>query len=288
MAAMGMWIESEKNPWVRKWAALHSKKARREQASFLVEGVRLVEELVQSSLPVHALALLAEGGVKGSSLTALVDLAELRHLPVYRLSAKAFSTISDTVTSQGVIAIAGIPQPNPMPSDLGRQLQNSQQKTLSDTSDGRALLLDGVQDPGNVGTLIRSADAFAFRRVFCGLHTADAYGPKAVRASMGGLFRLQVHTGQASTAYVTQWRRDWPQGEVFVADAAAGKLCGEAVLTGPVLLVIGSEGSGVSPDVLALANGRLRIPMASVTESLNAAVAGSILLYEAYRQEMKR
>lgn len=284
-----MWIESEKNPWIRRWAALQSKKGRKEQASFLVEGIRLVRELLQSSLQVHALAFLIDRDADGGSFAALADLAGLRQVPMYHLSARAFAAVSDTVTSQGVIAVAGIPSSPAIGLDDGEETRAIQPSWGYDAEmGGRALLLDGVQDPGNVGTLLRSADAFALKRVFCGQGTADPYGQKAVRASMGGLFRLQVHSGKTSTEYVIAWHRQWPQGEVWVADAAGAILCSEAVLTGPVLLVIGNEGNGVSPGVLSLAHGRLRIPMASETESLNAAVAGSILLYEAYRQEMKR
>ncbi|MCL6516054.1 MAG: RNA methyltransferase [Alicyclobacillus sp.] len=230
---------------------------------FLIEGRRLVEEALQSDLSIAAF-LWNTGGDEPPA--DVLDRVRARGIPVYELSVQAFGAVSDTVTPQGCIAVAKMPAPGDTPA--ARPLD---------------LLLDGLQDPGNVGTLIRTAHALGATGVCCGTGTVDPYAPKVVRASMGGLFHLPVTVAE-SVDHIRRWKDLHPQGRVVVAMADAATACDELDLRCPLLMVIGSEASGVSAEVARLASDAVRIPMPGGAESLNAAVSGAILLYEAARQ----
>lgn len=258
-----MYLESPQNPKVRTWSTLKTKKGRTEENEYIVEGMRLVEELLNSERDVTSLLW----NVGTDELPEdVLQKAKERSIPVFELSPKAFEAVSDTVTPQGVIAIATIPS------------AHEATETAS-----HVMLLDGVQDPGNVGTLIRSAEAFGFHKLCCGTGTVDAYAPKVVRASMGGLFRLHVFS-QGTEDYILGWRALWPDGQVVLTTTSADTSCQEADFTRPSLIVIGSEAFGVSAAAAELATLPIRIPMSGQTESLNAAIAGSVIMYEVFRQ----
>jgi RNA methyltransferase, TrmH family len=260
-----MYLESPNNSRVKEWSQLKNKKGRTEQGRFLVEGYRLVEEALRSGLAVDA--LLWDVGTDELPET-LQEAAYERGVPIFELSPKAFASVSDTVTPQGVIAVVQKPR-------FG--------KNGGQTPTSRVLLLDGLQDPGNVGTLLRCADAFGIEEVCCGTGTVDPYSPKVVRASMGGIFRLSVVVEDA-VKYIRNWLGCQPNGRVVMSSADASIECDAFDFTRPFILVIGSEAFGVSDAVRTLATDDVKIPMVGMTESLNAAMAGSVLLYEAFRQ----
>ncbi|MCL6454405.1 MAG: RNA methyltransferase [Alicyclobacillus sp.] len=257
-----MFIESTHNPKVRQWASLKTRKGRREHSAFLAEGRRLVGEALASARSVRALLW---DVAAGEEPVELKRLAEARGVPIYDLSPQAFAAVSDTVTPQGVAVVVE----HPMPSAA--------------SFPAFTLVLDGLRDPGNVGTLLRTAEAFGVSEVCCGADAADPLAPKVVRASMGAVFRLSLPE-QPSRLYLHAWRGHWPDGQVVVCDAAAEQTCAESDFTRPTAIVVGSEAWGLSEDVRAAADRFVRIPMDPPVESLNAAVAGSVMLYEAYRQ----
>ncbi len=260
-----MYIESAQNPRVKRWKQLKTRKGRDASHAFLAEGIRLVEEILHSDYRVEALLW----DVASVELPkTIVEHPKCKNI-CFELSPSSFSEISDTVTSQGVIAVVQLPD----------------ERRDGATSD-LVVLLDGVHDPGNVGTLIRSCDGFGFQGVCCGTNTADPFSPKAVRATMGGLFRLIVSVDE-SPVFIHRWLEYYPSGHIIVADAHAEIPCFEADLTGPCILVVGSEAFGVSDSVLQLATTRISIPMSLQAESLNAAIAGSVLLYESARQRLR-
>jgi TrmH family RNA methyltransferase len=256
-----VYIESPANDRVRAWARLKTRRGRLQQQAFLAEGRRLLAEVLSARLKVKA--VLWDVGTDELPPDLSAELAR-REIPVFELSPQAFAAVADTVTPQGVIAIVERPQVN-----------------LEDIP-AHALLLDGVQDPGNVGTLLRTAEAFGIRHVCCGQGTVDPYSPKVVRAAMGGVFRLDVSTLPASD-FIDRWRRTWPSGQVLVASAGGSKDCHRVDYGQPTLMVIGNEAHGISQDVAERADVQVRIPMRGAAESLNAAIAGAILLYEMMR-----
>jgi RNA methyltransferase, TrmH family len=223
----------------------------------VAETFHLVEEALRS--PCRVAAILA-----AESVAARAE-AISGHAEIVVLSDALFATVAATEASQGVMALV---EPRAW--------------TVDEILSGRvlALLLDGIQDPGNAGTIIRAAEAFSATGVVLLKGTVSPYNPKAVRASAGSLFRLPVVAGaEAETAVRELRERDiallaaTPRAEVLAADVD---------FTGACAIAIGSEGRGVGPVVHAAAVG-VRIPTVAV-ESLNAAVSAAVLLYEAARQ----
>lgn len=256
-----MYIESVQNERVRGWSQLKSKKGRLKSGEFLVEGRLLIDELLRSSYEIDALLWDAASDEPPDDLRNHPKVARC----FVELSPAAFAQVTDTTSPQGVIAIARIPT------------------FKAEDFTSPAILLDGIQDPGNVGTLVRTCEAFGFRTVCCGTNTVDMYSPKVVRSTMGGMFRLSLYT-EDSVAFIGRWRQVFPMGQVVVAAADAQDLCYTTDLSRDTLIVIGSEAKGVSQTVIDHVDKFVSIPMSGGADSLNAAVAGSILAYESFRQ----
>ncbi|WCN38463.1 TrmH family RNA methyltransferase [Aneurinibacillus uraniidurans] len=250
-------ITSVQNPRVKQWAKLHTRKEREKSGWFLIEGPHLVEEAYKSGAVFEAI-LLEEGIDWPTWLPASA--------PVLYVTRPVLEKLSETKTPQTMAAV--IRMQETIPSELPR--------------DGFWLLLDRVQDPGNVGTLIRTADAAGLNGVILGDGSADLYNGKTVRSTMGSLFHLPV------------WRENLPDFVTRIREQEIARVIGTSLqeskrytdvsYTGAVLLVIGNEGSGMSEEMLALADQNVIIPMYGQAESLNAAVAGSVVIYEAVRQ----
>lgn len=181
------------------------------------------------------------------------------------LSREVFASVSATEQSQGIAALMARPSVRFLPR-AGHLL----------------LLLENVQDPGNVGTLVRSAEAFGAAAVLVTAGTADVWNGKALRASAGAAFRVPVV--RWSEALRGALKKLGTRVLAAVADEDGAVAATDANLTGGCVLAVGNEGRGVSAELLAVADGRITLPMVGATESLNAAVAGSVLLYEAARQ----
>lgn len=262
-----MYIESPQNSRIREWSKLKTKRGREQSQAFLVEGMRLTKEVLDSPFTVEH--VLWDVGTDDLPESLLEKMKE-RRVSLTEVSPAAFKAVSDTVTPQGVLAVVSLPGVSP--SSAGA-LERS----------AHTLLLDGLQDPGNVGTLLRSAEAFGLETVWMGNGTVDAYSPKVVRASMGGLFRLRVGAVD-SVNLIQSWKEQFPGGQVVLTAADGALPCDAADLTRPCLFVLGSEAFGVSDPVIKLADVRVRIPMTGLADSLNVAIAGSVLLYESLRQ----
>ncbi|HET6231697.1 MAG TPA: RNA methyltransferase [Longimicrobiaceae bacterium] len=244
--------------------ALRLRKHRQEQGLFLVEGVRAVEDLLASTLTVRWVAgsSTLEDGERGAELLHRIAANGLpfRSVPDAELREHAA-----TDTPQGVIAVAEIPR-----------------CTLDDlrpSADPAAVLvLDAVQDPGNLGTLVRTAEALGASGAIALPGTVDAWNPKAVRAAMGSSFRLPVV--EAAWEDAAPWLRD--NGFRILAAAASGDPLGEPRPPRSAL-VLGNEGAGVSAATFAHADATVGIPIRGRAESLNVAAAGAILLHELLR-----
>ena len=156
--------------------------------------------------------------------------------------------------------------------------------TLRETQVGGTplyLVLDGLQDPGNVGTLIRTAEAVGATAVLINRNSADPYSPKVVRSTMGTIFRVPVRICEDLPGAIRDLQKN---GVVVYGTHLSGEEFYAADLTGPIAFLIGNEGNGLTEEVAATADRLLRIPMEGQVESLNAAVSGSVVAYEAYRQ----
>jgi TrmH family RNA methyltransferase len=257
-------ITSKSNPRIQLARALAGRaKDRREEHAFVAEGVRLVEEAIASRWPLRCVLYSSDLNDRGRRLLAhLKD----RGGQVDEVDHRLLASLSDTETSQGIVALLE-ESPIPLPA-----------------SADAVLILDAIRDPGNVGTLIRTAEAAGVQAVLLARETADAFAPKVVRAGMGAHFRLPIQA------------MEWPEIRRFVAaqHMAAyladmqGRSCWEVDLRKPMALIVGGEAEGASAEARSLAQESISIPMRGAVESLNAAVAGSVLLFEMLRQRQGR
>ena len=245
-------LTSLKNPHVLAWRSLKDKKGREEHQAFLVEGVRMVREALSSSFTVRAL-LLREGFQPGFALPSAV--------PAYQLSEHVFRSVCDTKTPQGIAAVLSL--------------------HAREASGSRLLALDGVQDPGNVGTIIRTADAAGFDGILFTPECADLFSPKVLRATMGSIFRLGFSFPSCLPDALRELKKD---GYSVLSSQLDGDPFYDRENVAPsFVLIIGNEGNGVSEEVRSVATHRLFLPMRGGAESLNAAVAAGIMMYDLVR-----
>ena len=236
-----MVIESKSNPRARAMAALKQKKIRRERGEYLVEGVKMVSECIAAGCGVSCIMCTEE---YGSAFPGAVVV-----------SRAVYESISDEMSPQGVLASVKLPDVSARPAT------------------GKCLLLDGLQDPGNVGTIIRTANAAGYGEVYLA-GCADPFSPKAVRASMSGIFFTRVmQCASASEAIGVLG------GVPLVCADMNGRSVYDFAPPEIFCLCIGSEGSGLSGEVRAAAAHTVKIPMRPTCESLNAAVSAGILMY---------
>jgi len=239
---------------------LRRRKARERDGAFVVEGIRAVEELLRSSLSITGL-LVAPKLIDSPRGVALVDAARSRGLDLAEVDEKEFRSAAETESPQGIIAIAQIPS---------RSFE-----TLDAAGPLRLLLLDAVQDPGNVGTIIRTAAALGASATIALPGTVDVWNAKVVRSAMGAHFHHPAFHASWQDAESFLTRMSIP---LWAADAD-GEPLGNAAPP-RVALAVGNEGSGLSAQVRAAAERVVSLPLSSMVESLNVAVATGILLHE--------
>jgi len=255
-------ITSTKNPQIKHLRSLlTNRKDRRYERLFVIEGVRLVEEALAANAEI-ALAVYSREQLTATERGAAL-LTQLGALPqAYETAPDVLQTVSDTVTPQGIVAAVRWPE-------------------IEAPLRGVVLVLDALQDPGNVGTLLRSAVATSVSQVLCLPGTADVYSPKVARAAMGAHFRLSIvqDIGWDEAPLLLS-----TVDNVYAAVAEASMPYYAADWRQSSALIIGNEANGVSEAGLALTTKQIAIPMTPGVESLNAAVAGSVILFEMQRQ----
>lgn len=247
----------------RELRSLQRRKIREREGRFLAEGVRVVEDLLASDLTVHWIVTASslEDSDRGQALLDRVAHLALEHRA---LADHDFERLASTDSPQGVIAVADIPH---------RALDD----LLASAPTRAVLILDAVQDPGNFGTLVRTAEALGAAGVISLPGTVDAWNPKAVRAAVGSSFRQPIVAAPWESA--ERWLRR--EGYRILAAEVGGEAVGEE--GDRVALVLGNEGAGISAPVLASADRRVGIPLRGRAESLNVAAAAAILFHELTR-----
>ncbi len=256
-------ITSAHNPKIQRVRALIQKRAERDgQAAFVVEGVRLAEEALTAGW-VAQLVLYAAGlSARGEALLPRFALAgaEVEEVPQALLE-----SISGTEASQGILVVmAQRSLPWPARPDF-------------------LLVADGLRDPGNLGTLMRTAEAAGVQGVILTPGSVDVFSPKVVRSAMGAHFRLP--TGIKTWDEIGATCHAIPDPlRIYLSDAECGQPLWQTDMRSPVALVIGAEAEGVSEQAARHADGYIRIPMPGRSESLNAAIAAGVFLFEVVRQ----
>jgi len=255
-------IISRDNPRFKALKKLcQSGRERRKTRQIVLDGMHLVESLLasgQSPLEI----VISDTGKSRSEISLFLESSE-KFASVICLSDALFAELAPVETPSGILAIAS------MPEESGR----------IDVM-GDAVLLDGVQDPGNVGSILRSAAAAGFRQVLLSEDCAQAWSPKVLRAGMGAHFLLRLHESVCLPEFLNEYRG------ISLATALGPGSVGlyDQALQGPVAWVFGSEGAGVSSDVMASVVRRVRIPMPGGSESLNVAAAAAVCMFETLRQ----
>lgn len=265
-------------PW-RFVKSLHLKKHRDEMGLSLAEGLRVVKVCLDSGIEIHSLFLSCEfaqsdyGEVFRREVEAhRREIAEVcgRSFPVYVVRDELFGRMSATETPQGVLAVI------PVPPRFMRGLPQGR------WSEPLVVVGSGIQDPGNIGTMVRTAAAFGATEVVLGDDSADPFSPKAIRASAGGFVQVKVTRVRSVEDELCRWSE---QGvTLWKTHPAEGTLPWEAPLTGPVAIAFGSEARGLPASLDRLIPLALRVPMPGGVESLNVGVSCAIILYEVLRQ----
>jgi TrmH family RNA methyltransferase len=255
-------ISSSQNTKIKLIRTLASRpKDRREAGAFLAEGVRLVEEALAANWSFRFVLFTDGLSERGMQLQKKI---EERGIEAVKVESGLLRSLSETETPQGILAVldeSRLPMPEPL---------------------NFLLILDQIRDPGNLGTLLRSAEAAGVQAVSLSPETTDAFAPKVLRSGMGAHFRLAIRS--MSWDEIHQQTKSL---KAFLADME-GQSCWETDFRQPMSLIIGGEAEGASEQAQKLAASRVRIPMTGKTESLNAAVAGSVLMFEVMRQRTMR
>ncbi|WP_409289698.1 TrmH family RNA methyltransferase [Peribacillus sp. SCS-37] len=245
------YIESPKNPSVKQWKKLLTKKERDKTGKYLIEGFHLVEEALKEKDLVLEIILQEDIG--------LPSTLDLSGQDITYVSAEVMRSVSDTEAPQGIAAIC-----------------EQRHAEAAITGGGQFLLVDAVQDPGNLGTMIRTADAAGMDGVILGEGSADPYNPKVIRSTQGSLFHIPVVKSELSGFMASLKEKGIP---VYGTSLKGAVPFETAEKQERFALLVGNEGKGVDDRYLAETNQNLYIPLYGRSESLNVAVAAGILLY---------
>jgi RNA methyltransferase, TrmH family len=279
-------ITSRDNRWLKLFRLTLRGGLATESGSVGLEGARLVEEALQSTAAVDAVLFSESGERHRERLAPLISRGEMA-FPVLRTTDRLFEGIADTEHPQGVAALV--------------RPRKVRVEDLLVTPEGKCsplvVVLAGVQDPGNVGTILRTAAAFGATGAVAASTgqggTASPFSPKALRASAGAALHLPVIEGMSLAILMAQFKLQKVKTVAScvhgAASGASAPVCPwEVNWCEPTALLVGNEGAGLPEDVVHGADERIHIPMATRVESLNAAAAAAVLFYEAYRQRSRR
>ncbi len=254
---------------LKELGKLKTKKERTRQGRFLVEGLRLCEEAAGSSWSIQTVMFTHSFGQKAREKALLKRLQSLK-AELIQVKTQELARLSETVTAQGVICVVKAKRPS---------VEDVWKKDLQAGSKAELVLaLEGITDPGNVGTLIRTADAFGATAVLLSPDTVELYNPKAMRSSMGSIFHVPVFDDVNIEEIIPQLKKR--KFRIFGTHVRRGRSLDQVRSSGRICLLIGSEAQGLSSNLLKLSDQTIRIPAWGKAESLNVAVAGGILLYE--------
>ena len=263
-------ITSANNQQLKSVSALLKKsKERREKKSFVVEGPRMVVEAPAESLKAVYIAESYENNPENQTvLTELRNKCESVGAVFETVADSVFKSVSDTQTPQGIMAVVGMPE-----------------YTLDQLLDGEKthlLILESIQDPGNLGTMVRTGEGAGITGVIMNKTTVDLFNPKTIRSTMGSIYRVPFYVTEDLSETMQLLKKKGVslyaahlKGEHYYTDEDYTKSCG---------FLIGNEGNGLSDEIANQADTYIKIPMEGQVESLNAAISATLLMYEANRQ----
>lgn len=261
-------ITSSQNPKIKfVRSLLSSRKEREESGSFVVEGVRLAEEASAANFKPEMALFSSAVSERGH---AVLEGFRDQNIKIEEVDADLLNRVSATRTSQGILLVLDFPQ-----------FQLPQEIDL-------VLALDNISDPGNMGTVLRSAWASGFQAILLTPGCVDVFSPKVVRAGIGAHFQLPIRTMTAQEIHSFCKQERTPALIIYLAESQGGEISWNADLRCPLCLIIGSEAEGTAEEIKKIADQDIYIPMQENAESYNAAVAAGILMYEINRQRMMK
>ena len=274
-------ITSKDNSLVKHIKRLKEKKYRDEYGEFIVEGLKLINEAIQENADIRQIVVC--DGCDNSEMIESHLKYEMARLDFIYVPQNIFKMISDVENPQGVLAVIGKIKTNRDDNKEAGQTSKTLKTSSIDLNEDIILALDDIQDPGNLGTILRTADSVGLKQILVSKGTADAYNPKVVRSTMGAIFRVNVIECENLKETLKELQsKDY---KVMTTSLKAKKSIYEVDYKKKII-VIGNEANGVSKEILNLADEKVIIPMLGKTESLNASVATGVILYEYVRQKI--
>lgn len=252
-----MIITSKDNEIIKNIKKLKEKKYRLD--SYIVEGIKMVKEAISENQEIALIAIRED---------FKIDF-DTKNTKIVTISNKIFNDISDVKTPQGILAVI-------------KKNQNNQIETNSNY----ILALDSLQDPGNMGTIIRTADSANINQIIINKTTVDPYSPKVIRSTMGAIYRTNIIEVEDLKATLKEMKLKGFQ--IITTDLKATQSIYDINYNNKTVVVIGNEANGVSQEILQTADKKVIIPMLGKTESLNASIAASIMIYEYVRQKIQK
>jgi TrmH family RNA methyltransferase len=271
-------IISKSNEKVKYIKSLNEKKNRQKYNAFYVEGIKVLEEIINSekAIDVKFIAYSKTILLKVKNGDILFDKAQkfckLKNIEFLDIEDKIFEYVTDTITSQGILAVVKIKN-----KDVDKLLYENKQENI--------LILDKIQDGGNVGTIIRSADAFGINLIFCVNGTTDIYSPKVIRSTMGSIFRVNVIYIDKQDLDIIIYKIKDNGHLIITTDLNAKEYIKDIDFNKKYAFVFGNESNGVSEELKSVSDLKVKIPIQSTTESLNVSIATGIILYEQFKNK---
>lgn len=260
-------ITSKENETVKTIKKLKDKKYRDETGLYIIEGTKMLEEAIEEKARIRKI-IICEECLKAEDLEQKV-LYEIAKYNCIYVNSKVFNSLTDVVAPQGIMAV--IEKPN---KDI--KIKYDQDIILA---------LDGIQDPGNLGTILRTADSVNLKQIIVTKNTADSYNPKVVRSTMGAILRIKIIETDDLAKTLKEAKKNKFK---IVATSLDTNNSIYDIDYNKKVIVIGNEANGVSKEIQELADNKVKIPMLGKTESLNASVATGIMLYEYVRQKIRK
>lgn len=257
-------ISSKDNEQIKYIKKLKDKKFRDETNEYIVEGIKLVREAIEEAVNIKTIVVCEDCEYTESFEQSL--LYEIAKYNCIYVTKKLFLSITDVVNPQGILAVV----------EKGDSIDKI------DYKEDIILALDGIQDPGNLGTILRTADSANLKQIILSSDSADPYNPKVVRSTMGAIFRMNIITTDNLAKTLQMIKKH--KFEVVATSLDTDKSVYDIKYNKKVI-IIGNEAKGVSKEIQNLADQRVKIPMLGKTESLNASVAASIMIYEYVREK---
>lgn len=263
-----MIITSKDNDFIKHVKKLKEKKYRDEYNEFIIEGIKITQEAIEEKAKIKAVIICED--CKNQSAIPNELLYEVAKMNCIYVSEKVFMSISDVTNPQGIMAI----------------IEKENEENLKiDFSNDKILILDNIQDPGNMGTIIRTCDSLNMKQIIVSKGSSDIYNPKVVRATMGAIFRIKIIESDDLVKTIKELKKH--KFKVYATDLKTKNTIYNVDYKKSAV-IIGNEANGVSQEVLDESSYRIKIPMLGKTESLNAGVAASIVLYEMFRNELTK